>query len=122
MKTIKWFTLFSCYLLLLGFNGTDAIAQSGTKGKLVQKKSMKTQVATSQKVWKADNGDGVILKSVEMKGKNENVSFEFYNPFKNAQKVNLIEEDAGKAIGGNSNLLKVCFRNNSIESYKINFQ
>lgn len=71
---------------------------------------------------KSDKGSGVILRSVEMKGKDENVSFEFYKSFKNAQKVNLIEEDAGKFIGGNSNLLKVRFRNNSIESYKIHFQ
>jgi alpha-mannosidase len=70
---------------------------------------------------KSDDGSGVILRSVEMKGKDENVSFEFYKPFKNAQKVNLIEEEAGGSIGGNSNLLKLNVTKNSIESYKIEF-
>jgi alpha-mannosidase len=72
-------------------------------------------------VKKSDDGSGVILRSVEMKGKDENVSFEFYKPFKNAQKVNLIEEEAGGSIGGNSNLLKLNVTKNSIESYKIEF-
>ncbi|MEO9022963.1 MAG: glycoside hydrolase 43 family protein [Ginsengibacter sp.] len=58
MKTIKWLRLFSYYILLLGFNGTIAVAQSRTKGKLMQKGTMENQDVTSQKVWKADNGNG----------------------------------------------------------------
>lgn len=70
---------------------------------------------------KSDNGKDVIIRFAEMQGKNENVLIEFYKVFKSAQKVNLIEEDAGQFIGENSNLIKVDAGNNSIESFKLHF-
>src|SRR5690348_9853625 len=71
---------------------------------------------------KSDKGSGVILRAVEMKGENGNVSFQFYKPFKNIQKVNLIEEEAGNLIDQNSSHLESPIGKNSIESYNIDFQ
>lgn len=71
---------------------------------------------------RSDDGNGIILRSVEMGGEDENVSIRFFKPLANVQQVNLIEEDNnGEPLNAKGDLLKTERRKHSIETYKLNF-
>jgi len=70
---------------------------------------------------KADNGNGLIIRIVNMEAKDKKVDLKIWFPAKSFIKTSLIEEDI-KDTGQRGNTLKIDLGKSSIESFRIGLQ
>ncbi len=69
---------------------------------------------------KSEDDNALILRLVEMEGKDKQVELTFHQPFKQVFKTNLVEENP-ESLGQSGTTLKVPMGKNAIEAYKIVF-
>jgi alpha-mannosidase len=67
---------------------------------------------------KSETGNSLILRMVEMEGKDEKIELKFYFPLKSIFKTNIIEEEP-KDTGQKGKILKLDISKNSVETFRI---
>lgn len=67
---------------------------------------------------KSDTDNSLIIRLVEMEGKNQNVELKLFAPVMNLFKTNLIE-DEGIDIGQRGKILNLRIGKNSIETFQL---
>jgi alpha-mannosidase len=70
---------------------------------------------------KSESGEGLIIRMVEMEGKQKDVALEMFTPVTGLQKTNLIElEDIDMLKSGKS--LRLSIGNNAIETFRLRYR
>ena len=99
------------------------VKQSKNKGKLPSSMSfaeISDPMVNFSTIKKADNSNDVIVRFVDMKGKDSNVTVKFASPIKSALSTNLIEEEKDN-VPVTDGELNVKVGHHSIETYKLEF-
>jgi len=99
------------------------VKQSKDKGKLpasMSFASISDPMVNFSTIKKADNSNDVIVRFVDMKGRDGNVTLNFWKPIGSAIATNLVEEP-GKDAPVAGGKLNVDVGHNSIETYKLKF-
>ena len=92
--------------------------QSGTLPEELSFISTSSQFVRITALKKCDTDNSLILRMVEMEGKDENVDMKFYFPLKALIKTNLIEEEE-KDTGKKGKTINLDLGRNSIETFKL---
>jgi alpha-mannosidase len=95
-------------------------SQSGTLPEELSFISTSSQFVRITALKKSETGNSLILRMVEMEGKDEKIEMKLYFPVKALFKTNIIEEDE-KNTGQNGNLLNIDIGKNSIETFRMDF-
>jgi alpha-mannosidase len=93
-------------------------SQSGTLPEEISFISTSSPFVRITALKKSEAGNSLILRMVEMEGRDEQIELKLYFPVKALFKTNLIEEEE-KNKGQNGNLLKLDIGKNSVETFRM---
>jgi len=68
---------------------------------------------------KSETDNSMIIRLVEMEGKNQNVELKLFAPVNHLYKTNLIEEE-GIDLGQSGKILNIQIGKNAIETFQLN--